>query len=42
LKSGQDPNLVKQNILINKQVDQLNTHLAQKKSTHREKTGKRT
>ena len=28
LKSGQDPNLVKQNILINKQVDQLNTFKA--------------
>ena len=28
MKSGQDPNLVKQNILINKQVDQLNTFKA--------------
>ena len=28
LKSGQDPNLVKQNIFINKQVDQLNTFKA--------------
>ena len=28
LKSGQDPNLIKQNILINKQVDQLNTFKA--------------
>ena len=28
LKSGQDPNLVKQNILINKQIDQLNTFKA--------------
>ena len=28
LKSGQDPNLVKQNILIKKQIDQLNTFKA--------------
>ena len=28
LKSGQDPNLIKQNILRNKQVDQLNTFRA--------------
>ena len=28
LKSGQDPNLIKQNILLNKQVDQLNTFRA--------------
>jgi hypothetical protein len=28
LKSGQDPNLVKQNIFINKQVDQSNTFKA--------------
>ena len=27
LKSGQDPNLVKQNILINKQIDQLNNFI---------------